>query len=278
MPGIITAEGVNVTPLDSMWDAVAQVPARQRVREALDYTGVQFFDEDRNFVDADSMSVSLVALGGVMLAHMGDTELQVADRLRSGVAGSREVMGSSANFSYLSGKSPEAAFQQVVDLGHFSVAHTVTANILVAGISEAAELELSLQRDLVHLSKLTNARTMVQDFPPIVVHDAADVPLIRPVYNAIVEAAVALRHAHPGKDGRELANTIFPTSKATLLMISGTLRNINKLTDFKDDDGKEYEFRNLARKIRSTMGVLWPEIFTGDDQTADEQGTRNGAN
>jgi thymidylate synthase ThyX len=243
--GVRMIDGIQVLPLDGLWETVGQVESSDKMRAALGYAGCAFYDEARNYV-ADS-SVSLVGLGGTPIAL---------------TAGSRELMASSAAFSYLNNgeKTQEDLYNTVTNLGHFSIAHTVSLNILVAGISEGAEMELSLQRDLVHISKVTNARTNIQNDPPIVVRNAKYLDLARSVYETTTAARDEYGHTSSSDDA-EIVNSMFPVNKATLLMVSADVSNLRKLAALRNDRGKERELRDIADRLNTQLSLLWPEIY-----------------
>lgn len=258
--GVRMIDGVQVLPLDGLWETVGQVESSDKMRAALGYAGCTFYDEARNYV-ADS-SVSLVGLGGAPIAHTSDNDEQISTRITQFTAGSRELMASSAAFSYLNNgeKTQEDLYNTVTNLGHFSIAHTVSLNILVAGISEGAEMELSLQRDLVHISKVTNARTTIQNDPPIVVRDAKYLDLARNVYETTTAAREEYGHTS-NSDDAEIVNSMFPVNKATLLMISADVSNLRKLAALRNDRGKEQELRDIADRLNTQLSLLWPEIY-----------------
>lgn len=258
--GLRTLDGVRVIPLDGLWEAVGEAKPEDKMRAALGYAGCRFYDEDRQFVAEPS--VAFVGLGGIPVAHEHDSDEQIQSRMQQFVAGSRELMAGSASFSYLNNgeKSQEKLYDTVTNLGHFSVAHTVSVNILVAGISEGAEMELSLQRDIVHISKVTNARTSVQARPSIVVRDEKYLELAKAVQGAT--SAARLEHGTvTTADDAEIVNSMFPVNKATMLMISSDLSDLRKLVALRNDRGKEKELRDLADRLNDQLRLLWPEIY-----------------
>lgn len=269
--GIRHIEGLEVVALDGLWEAVAEAESEQKIHAALAYAGCKFIDEGRDFISG--YSVSLAALGGTPVASRHETDESIKQRIEHFVSGSKMVMGSSAAFSYLNNgeKDIPALYKSVTELGHFSIAHTVQVNMLVAGISQGTELELSLQRDIVHLSKLTNARTKVQNSPPIVVRDPAHIPVMREVYDLIRDSSKQLRSGQSSPDALEAINALYPVNKATILMISGDLSNFRKLTSLRDDRGKERELRDVLNSIYEQLAILWPEIMITTEKPMETQ-------
>jgi hypothetical protein len=259
--GVRIINGVNVVALDGLWDAVSATPIEKKMSAALAYAGSEFHDDEQLYVSKGS--IALVGIGGQPLAHLTDSDTAIAERIAQYVNGSREMMGTSAAFSYLNSgeRSQGELFESVIKLGHFSIAHTASVNILLAGLTEAAELELNLQRDIVHISKVTNARTAVQTHPPIVVSNPHHLELARSIREVTAELTQVARNAND-PDELEVLNSFYPINKATILMMSGDLSNIRKFAQIRDDTGKEKELRDIADSVNTQLGTLWPEIFT----------------
>jgi hypothetical protein len=258
--GIRNVDGINVLPLDGLWEHLRVIPSELKIKEALSYAGCEFHDDDKRFVRGHS--ISLAGIGGVPIAHVYDSDAEITASLRERILGTRELMGSAAAFSYLNSgeKDIYELYDSVTKLGHFSIAHAIQVNIIIAGISEGAELELNLQRDLVHFSKLTNARTRVQNSPPIVVPEGYDPALIESLYRHSEDVAASIRQEGDA-DSIEYANSLFPVNKATILMISGDLSNLRKISALRKDIGKEKELRTIAAGIFDLLSSVWPEVI-----------------
>lgn len=243
--------------------------ASDMLREFLDASGVTWHtaadgSRCRDFVAAPSTRV--VSLGGIplvecrdglALAMSPDTPLDVAT-YRSAT---QRMMSYSGMMSYLNSgrKSPEEMFKLLLSRGELSVAHTVSASILVSGISVAVENEFNGQRDLVHMSRVTVARSAVQNNPPLVVHD----PRHLPGFRAVLTLARDLRQQTDtsGKDDLEAVNLLYPAAKATAFVMTGSLRNLLKLLQQESDEGKEREYRSALSLIRSNLKFVWPSLF-----------------
>lgn len=258
--GLRVIDGVNILPIDGLWNRLEGVAIEDRLVSALGYAGCQFHDSEQRMVTGHI--VALAGIGGLPIAYQSETNETIADRVQTTIHKTKEMMGSSAAFSYLNSgeKAITDLYDSVAQLGHFSIAHTVQVNVIVAGISEGAELELNLQRDLVHISKITNARTGVQNHPPIVVRDPAHVPVVKALYGHLQELTDVLRTDSKG-DTLEAVNGLFPVNKATMLMISGDLSNMRKLSQLRNDAGKEQEVRMVADGLYQQLGLLWPAII-----------------
>ena len=155
--------------LDAAMRDVASRPHEERLARLLRLAGCRFHDGHGDRLVARA-SARLAAVGGLPVhalaaAGLGPGEIACLARSTMGLAGA---------MSYLSlpGGTPESAFQAVaVGHGHGSVAHVASVSLLVAGVTCAVENEFNGQRDLVHLSRVTEARTRVQSRPPVVVPD-----------------------------------------------------------------------------------------------------------
>jgi hypothetical protein len=54
---------------------------------------------------------------------------------------------------------------------------------------------------------------------------------------------------------------LFPTAKASGLLITGSLRNMMKLVSMKDSGGKEDEFVAALINIEKVLVATFPEVF-----------------
>lgn len=95
----------------------------------------------------------------------------------------RNQMGMTAMFSYLNRRAvpAEEMWEVVAGLGHFSVGHAAHLSFVLVGHSCAVENEINSQRDVVHLGRLTVARTRAQKDPPLVVQ----LPELLPAYKEL---------------------------------------------------------------------------------------------
>ena len=214
-------------------------------------------------------STRIVSLGGIpLVAADGHLALASAPEQPFDVAAYRRatqaMMAHSGMMSYLnpSDRPAEEMFEMLRTRGEMSVAHTVSVGILVAGVSVAVENEFNAQRDLVHLSRITVARTSAQDDPPLVVHNERDVP----AFEQALDLARRLRRSTSttGRDDIEAINLIYPAAKATGFIMTASLRSLMKLMQHQQDMGKEREYRDTLSSIRGNLGFVWPTLFPGE--------------
>lgn len=257
----------DLISLGNVFDALAQVPSHRLLAEFLEATGVTWHKaantDDPRLVS--EFSVKIASLGGIPFVRMADGQFALANTphqpfdLGGYQSAIKSMMAYSGMMSYLnSGRLSVDGVSAVMESkGHGSVAHTVQVSLLVSGVSMAVENEFNSQRDLVHLSRITVARASIQSDPPIVVRDIN----MLDAYRRVAKVAAAERSLLPGsgRDFLEAANQLFPAAKATAFIMTGTLRNLFKLTSSLSDDGKEREFRDVLaradRQLKNLIGV-----------------------
>jgi hypothetical protein len=259
----------HLASLRDIFHAVAAAgDTGEALREFLDASGVPWHPETgvdcRNFVSRPATRI--VALGGIPLVRSGDSlalafSPDVPLDIEAYRAATEDMMAFSGMMSYLNSgrKSSEDMFELLLNRDELSVAHTVVASILVSGISVAVENEFNSQRDLVHLSRITVARSAVQNNPPLVVHD----PKHLPSFKAALCLARKLRQETQtaGRDDIEEMNLIYPSAKATAFVMTASLRNVMKLLTQEFDHGKEREYRSVLTQVRSNLNFIWPSLF-----------------
>jgi hypothetical protein len=259
----------NLACLRGIFQSVANVAGLdEALREFLDASGVSWHlgtqSGCRDFVALPSTRI--VALGGIPLVRHGDhLSLASSPDIPLDIAAYRsateDMMAFSGMMSYLNSgrKSSEDMFELLLNREELSVAHTVSASILVSGVSVAVENEFNSQRDLAHLSRITVARTAIQNNPPLVVHD----PKHLPSFEAALSLARKLRQEAEtaGRDDIEAINLIYPSAKATAFVMTASLRNFMKLLSQEFDHGKEREYRAVLTRIRSNLNFVWPSLF-----------------
>lgn len=263
-----SGEVVPVLPIDQFVADLSAFSTPDRLGGSLQLMGCEFWDTDddpNRYIKG--AAVSLVSIGGLAVAKADETPDQIRDRLTSFSDSTHETMALSATMSYLNpgDKLPQELYDTVTRLGHFSIAHTVSVGVMVGGITTGVECEFDTQRDLVHLSRITVARTNLQTRPPIAVPEERLLAATKQIV-AATDAAVGVTRKQTESreaklDQHEAVNLLYPSSKATALFITGTLRNFGKLVDQRDDSGKEREYREALYSIRGALQPLWPELF-----------------
>jgi len=258
-------QGVRWIDLDALWRSIERVPMPERSMRLMVAAGVPFYDDACQFIRAP-----VAAICGVGGTPVRQSSIDV-ERIRSEHAA---MMGFSADMAYLNpaDRPPEAMFDVIAKHGHFSVAHTVSLNILVAGHSCAVEHELACQRDILHLSRLTVARTPAQASPPVVVLEPELLEPMQRVLRATQHEVDAVRCAatpprRRDKTFQEAVNIAFPAAKGSLVLLTASLRSFQKLMGGLSDDGKEEEYKRVLATINDSLHALWPQMFDATDDS-----------
>lgn len=249
--------------LDAAMRDVASRPQEERLARLLRLAGCRFHGGHGDRL-VSGASARLAAVGGLPVHALASAGLGPAEVARL----ARSTMGLAGAMSYLSlpGGTPDSAFGAVaVGHGHGSVAHVASVSVLVAGVTCAVENEFNGQRDLVHLARVTEARTRVQSRPPVVVPD----PSLADAYaGALADAdrrreaaGEALGSVAGTRSGLEMLNLLYPAGKATAFLLTGSLRGLQKVLAARHDPGREDEYRAVLGLVREPLAGLWPDLF-----------------
>ncbi|GAA4928963.1 hypothetical protein GCM10025331_10820 [Actinoplanes utahensis] len=254
-------DGLSFVSLPAAAAAVAGLPPGERLNGLLRACGVRFHASpyDR-FVAAPV--VALAGIGGLLFDWEPDDPADTVrlheltgplpvESLRRAV---RNAGGASAFFTYLNPRDRSLAElgDTALRLGHRSVLHAAAATVLIAGHTSAVEHELATQRDLVHLSRLTVNRTMAQSDPPLRIADAELLPAADEIMRMIRQRLPAAGGA--SLDELECRNALFPAAKASVVLLSGTMRNLMKVA--ASGVAKEAELGGLASRLSAHITAL----------------------
>jgi len=241
---------MTVLSMEALVAAGMQGAPEDRMGLLLEAAGCKFHDSHRRLLE--SPAVGLLMVGGIPAADFEDIQAITASTMRGA--------GFAAAMSYLTADGPlDAVANKVLDQGHHSIMHVVQVSLMVAGVSVGVENEFNSQRDLLHMARVTVARTRAQSRPPVVVPD----PSFLDVYIEVLGGVDGIRGRLEiaGRDDLEAANLLYPAGKATAFVLSGSLRNFEKLLGAETDPGKEAEFRRVLGLIRGCLGGFWPSLF-----------------
>ncbi|HSI20364.1 MAG TPA: hypothetical protein VLA04_01465 [Verrucomicrobiae bacterium] len=255
-----------------------ETPVESRLQQILLNAGARFFDANNTVLAKPVVGIS--AIGGISVVFDENTpagHIALATEPGAYLTPSnlaqllRQGMGTNAMPTYMnpSGKSADAMYDVNVEHhGVPSVAHAVLLGFSVLGLSQKAEMEFDTQRDLVHLARVTSARTHAMNEPPMVALAPENTELIIEVRNTIASLLKqAVRpEAMEEKDWREERNGLWPTSRATILGLNGTVKNFSKLIAAIQDPGKESEYRRLLGLINTSLHGLFPELFRSNQE------------
>lgn len=225
------------------------IPIEHKIKEMHKLAGGQFYSE--NIIS--NPTVSVCGIGGFPIVNKNGTTMIYGSELKkeSLLDALYEMSGASSFMSFLNptGLPLNDLGNKVVNkYQHLSVLHTMTLNILITGISIGVEHEFSSQRDIVHLSRITVAKTKAQSDPCLVLPNEKYVN----IYEDVLKSTKKSISNNFLKD-TELQNLLFPTAKASALIISGSVRNILKLIDLKNSGGKEDELIRVLNELNSVI-------------------------
>lgn len=249
-------EGVRYLDQVALWTALRGVDHAARIGEIIRHCGGVFHNENPRLLTTPVVMIR--SFGGMPIVIREDGVPCVGTHalpLNTAIDAARSTMGFAGMDAYLNPNDRTAdRMHEVLIKAHGvpSTAHLPSLGIFVAGLSLKAELEFNCQRDVVHLSRLTSARTSAQDRPPVLVENAAHIPVVTQILNLIPETDTS---------DRESFNSLFPLAKCSLLGISGSLKSLLKIGALGDDEGKEREVRRICDEIRIIVLTLFPEFL-----------------
>lgn len=230
-----------------------QIESYDKLAMIHDFIGGQFLDNEKNIMSGPRSAI--VSIGGIATEvenkklHMLGKETTIEELKES----FNKSIGMSSFMSYLNpkNKSLDEIAETTLNLKHNSVLHQINIGILLTGISIGVEHEFSTQRDIIHLSRITVAKTKAQQSPCLVLPDEKYLK----VYQEVLKSTNDILKDN-NIDDNEIRNLLFPTAKASGLIINGSLRNIMKLIALKDAGGKENEFIRSLENIENTLSSL----------------------
>ena len=248
------------------------IPAKDHLKQKMINAGVEFWDAANTIVKKPVVGIS--AIGGFSISLEGDLPPEEIN-LRMGmmnvgplpifaiVNGLRDTMGMQSSHTFMNpnSKSARELYDTTVKFGHASIAHAAALGIVILGLSHKAELELDVQRDLVHLARETSARSICQDEPTLVAMTEKGAEVSATILRNITAQLNELKKEGNALDWREERNSLYPLSAAASLGINATVRNLMKLLYDIKSDGKELEYRNILALINDSLHGLFPELF-----------------
>ncbi len=251
----------NVTYIDieGIFSAIQENSSTDRIKIFLKHAGVIFHDLENEFVKTSA--VWICGFGWIPFTIWGNSTLRFWSNsvlpvdLAVGMSTMRAV-GWFMSYLNNANRTTQEMVDSMKNFWHQSTEHMMHLNILVAGISTSVENEFNSQRDLVHLARITEARTNIQNNPPLVVLDKALIPYFQAVKKFIWENRPEVQiEWFDKKDHLEATNLIHPAAKATAVILSWSIRNFKKIVAMKDDSGKELEFRRIVMQLDKLLSA-----------------------
>jgi hypothetical protein len=269
---IKTIDGVKFLDQAKLWNNLRDVPLERRTAAIIRAAGGESFDEEGYFIRRAGMGI--INIGGFPYAdNKADCAIPLnnADDLQNVRHQLQTAMGGAASWCYMNpaSKPLNEMFDVVAANSEFSVAHTSSLTVLIAGASSLVENEFNSQRDIVHLARLTEARTKAQSDPSMLVL----YPELLPHYQELREATKKIRaHAQtemnsgdasalPARDKLEGLNAMYSGHKVTAFALTASLRNFQKLVSGLSDGGKEEEYRRLLFDLNDILHNFMPALF-----------------
>lgn len=253
----------------TLWESINGYALEHRARELLKNVECSFYDEDYKLLKKPV--VGITGIWGMPLyrdATCSEEELMLWKwgkklslvQLRSYV---EDMMAFGAFYSYLNPNDKNAADMNhmLQDHAHFSTAHTSSLNIIVAGASTCVENEFMCQRDILHFCRLTEARTKAQNEPVYSVLYPELLWMYKDIQNYIYQTKETIQPLITNKNMLEWANLAASSAKATLFMVTWSLKNYQKLLAYLNDDGKEEEYKRLLYLMNTSLHGLFPSLF-----------------
>ena len=243
--------------LDTLFAAIQQHGSADKLKFFLQYSGVEFFDDD--FIKSPSVKVCWLWGAWIQIKNNTPYIFWTNTLVSDFFSEAQKMIVYWAFMSYLNSgnKTLDEMLSTLRDKNHKSTEHMVFLNVLVSGISTSVANEFNSQRDLVHLARITEARTKIQENPPYVLLDEGDMPMYRIIKNLIGSLVPKQVHQHSKLDEIEWVNLIHPAAKWTAIILSWSLRNLRKIASMKDDTWKEKEFRRALIKLDDVLRNLF---------------------
>lgn len=255
-------ENINNIPFidqEKLWDVLKPIKIENRISGIIASSNGVFFDKEQQLVAKPGVAV--LNIGGFSCKNINVKNIR--KQLKTS-------MGCAASWTYLNPKNHKLdfLFDKVVEKKEYSIAHTSSITILVAGVSSLVENEFNSQRDIIHLARITEARTLAQSNPPSVVLYPEILPVIQNMQVVAKEEAkkaFSLLSNFKLSDRLESANSVFSANKAGVFAITGSFRDFQKLVNGLNDNGKEEEYKRVLYIINNILFNLMPDLFMESD-------------
>jgi hypothetical protein len=220
--------------------------------------GGEFYDIDKQILKGST--VGLISIGGFPLELSSNGNLMILGKETTIVEVKEHLyktVGMSSFMSYLNPKNKTLGelSEAVLSLKHLSCLHTVHISVLLCGITSGVEHEFSSQRDIIHLSRLTVAKTVAQNAPCLVLHNENYYEQYKKVLQLTQDVV------NSSVDDAETRNLLFPSAKASAIILTGSVKNFLKLIQLKDSGGKEDEFITALKSIERVIQEIFAELF-----------------
>lgn len=238
------------------------VPIDEKLRSLHYFAGGTFYDKEKRIIK--NPAVKIVSIGGIPIKQNDKGELFLFGSPLNEENLNNALLSMAGMSSFLSYFNPgnkeldELGDKVVNNFKHKSVLHTFSLGILITGLSIGVEHEFSSQRDIIHLSRMTVARCDAQNSPLLVCPNEK----LYPVYAEILKTTEnIIKNNESLFENKEERNLLFPTAKASSLLITSSFNNVLKLISLKDKGGKEDELIRILMLLEKVVKKAFQEII-----------------
>lgn len=250
--------------IENIFEWLKSIEIDKKLRYFLRDSGVSFYDQNLDFVK--EAAVWICGVGGIPIQvrnniwFLSNTNILVDDIIKE----SWKMKAFWGYMSYLNSSNNSISnMLNILNIHwHTSTEHMIFFNILVSWISTSVANEFNSQRDIIHLSRITEARTGVQVAPPYVVLDERMLHVYKKVRQYIIQEIQELSSESKKPDFYESSNLLHSSAKATGIILSWSLKNYKKLAAMKDDKWKELEFRKALDLIDGLLDWVYKILST----------------
>lgn len=243
--------------LENIFSQLTIIPPEKKLKKFLEFSWVSFFDNEKDFIALPS--VHICGFGGAWF-RSHKWEMRIGNSNLTPAQFIEEMQKMKAYWWYMtylnvSNKTTSEMIDILNKNSHFSTQHMLFINILISWISTSVANEFNSQRDIIHLSRITEARTKIQTDPPYVILNEELLPLFSTIKEIIRWRMRDYDLWTSTWNYLEALHLIHPAAKGTAIIISWSLRNLKKLSAMKNDQWKEIEFRRALENIDNLL--IW---------------------
>lgn len=233
------------------------IPIEKKLLYLHEQIGGSFWDKEKELMTGSVAKI--IAIGGFPISIDNETAKILGNEINKDSVLEALVVssGTSAFMSYLNPANHDLAHlgDLVVNKHkHLSVLHTFSVSVLLSGISIGVENEFSCQRDIVHLSRVTVAKTKAQDSPCLVCRNEKLANIYKDILHYTKQKLIDNNEIFNDKEDR---NLLFPTAKSSAVILTGSIKNILKLTSLAHSGGKEDEFVESLSHIENIINNVF---------------------
>lgn len=264
---LIEKEWVSFIDSEQLRKQILTKEVESKLASLLSLSWCEFFDSERKFVK--KASVGIVWIWWIPFSINENKQLIFCDRVIPSIKDLRENLYKTISvwwyYSYLNSWNQNLHDMRSIlkKYKHYSTLHTIVLNIQIAWISTSVENEFNSQKDLFHFCRITEARTKTQNNPSYVVLYPELLNHFQKIQLEIEKVRSQIEVTNTNI--LEWANLMHSSSKATWLLMTGSLRNFQKFVKLLEDNWKEEEMKRVVYQINDTLQNFFPDFFDRSD-------------